>query len=77
MFIGGYILRKDLVRIIKNVILIILMAYGYMYFSESLHVTNEPIFKLIVITFLFSSMIIIGLKLFFENNKIDNNIDID
>lgn len=53
------------------------MAYGYMYFSESLHVTNEPIFKLIVITFLFSSMIIIGLKLFFENNKIDNNIDID
>ena len=70
-------MRKDLVRIIKNVILIILMAYGYMYFSESLHVTNEPIFKLIVITFLFSSMIIIELKLFFENNKIDNNIDID
>ncbi|CEK31242.1 hypothetical protein JGS6364_32301 [[Clostridium] sordellii] len=68
---------KDLVRIIKNIILIILMAYGYMYFTESLHVTNEPIFKLIVITFLFSSMIIIGLKLFFENNKIDNNIDID
>ncbi|CEP46253.1 Uncharacterised protein [[Clostridium] sordellii] len=70
-------MRKDLVRIIKNVILIILMAYGYMYFSESLHITNEPIFKLIVITFLFSSMIIIGLKLFFENNKIDNNIYID
>ncbi|CEQ24408.1 Uncharacterised protein [[Clostridium] sordellii] len=70
-------MRKDLVRIIKNVILIILMAYGYMYFSESLHVTNEPILKLIVITFLFSSMIIIGLKLFFENNKIDNNIYID
>ena len=70
-------MRKDLVRIIKNVILIILMTYGYMYFTESLHVTNEPIFKLIVITFLFSSMIIIGLKLFFENNKIDNNIDID
>ncbi|CEP40904.1 hypothetical protein UT300013_34300 [Paraclostridium sordellii] len=68
---------KGLVRIIKNIILIILMAYGYMYFTESLHVTNEPIFKLIVITFLFSSMIIIGLKLFFENNKIDNNIDID
>ncbi|WP_270507683.1 hypothetical protein, partial [Paraclostridium sordellii] len=61
-------MRKDLVRIIKNVILIILIAYGYTYFSESLHVTNEPIFKLIVITFLFSSMIIIGLKLFFENN---------
>ncbi|CEJ72495.1 Uncharacterised protein [[Clostridium] sordellii] len=68
---------KYLVRIIKNIILIILIAYGYMYFTESLHVTNEPIFKLIVITFLFSSMIIIGLKLFFENNKIDNNIDID
>lgn len=62
---------KGLVRIIKNIILIILMAYGYMYFTESLHVTNEPIFKLIVITFLFSSMIIIGLKLFFENNNID------
>lgn len=68
---------KDLVRIIKNIILITLIAYGYMYFTEILHVTNEPIFKLIVITFLFSSMIIIGLKLFFENNKIDNNIDID
>jgi hypothetical protein len=45
-----------------------------MYFSGNLHVSEEPLFKLIAITFTFSNAIIIGLKLFFEKN---NNIDID
>lgn len=50
------------------------MAYTYMYLTEKLHVAEEPFFKLIVTTFIFSNTIIIALKVFFEKN---NNIDID
>jgi hypothetical protein len=67
-------LYKSIVNIIINTVVVFIIAYVYMYFSGNLHVSEEPLFKLIAITFTFSNAIIIGLKLFFEKN---NNIDID
>lgn len=51
------------------------MAYTYMYFSEKLHISKEPFFKLIAITFIFGNAIIIVLKIFFENNNMDIDMD--
>lgn len=65
---------KDILKIILNTAIVFFMAYIYMYFSGNLHVANEPIFKLIAITFTFSNAIIIALRIFYEKN---NNIDID
>lgn len=65
---------KSITKIIINTIIIFIMAYIYMYLTEKLHVAEEPFFKLIVTTFIFSNTIIIALKVFFEKN---NNIDID
>lgn len=65
---------KSITKIIINAIIIFIIAYTYMYLTENLHVVEEPFFKLIVTTFIFSNMIMVGLKVFFEKN---NNIDID
>ena len=65
---------KSIVNIVLNTVIVFFIAYAYMHLSGNLHVSEEPLFKLIAITFIFSNAIIIALKLFFEKN---NNIDID
>lgn len=66
---------KDIWKIVLNIAIVFFMSYTYMYFSDNLHVANEPIFKLISITFIFSNIIIIALRIFYENNNIDIDMD--
>ena len=65
---------KSIAKISLNVVIVFIIAYVYMYFSDNLHISKEPFFKLVAITFTFSNIIIIALKVFFEKN---NHIDID
>ncbi|MEG2246801.1 MAG: hypothetical protein RSC84_05065 [Peptostreptococcaceae bacterium] len=66
---------KSIAKTIINIIIVFIMAYTYMYFSEKLHISKEPFFKLIAITFIFGNAIIIVLKIFFENNNMDIDMD--
>lgn len=65
---------KSIAKISLNVVIVFIIAYVYMYFSNNLHISEELFFKLVAITFTFSNIIIIALKIFFEKN---NHIDID
>ena len=65
---------KSIAKISLNIVIVFVIAYVYMYFSDNLHISKEPFFKLVAITFTFSNIAIIALKIFFEKN---NNVDID